>query len=328
MTPPPILPTISAVQRGILLLIAASAVAAQAAVWVGHDGGLREYSAAGELVREYTGYRRPISLVLDAERRRLWFLDSYDYKLVCFDVDAGKEAFAVAGAAHAPAVGTSKLNVYVLEKRPFEPSLSVDVGDGSVWVADFYGHEVARYDASGQEIFRSAAFHEPFAVAALGDCNAWVAGGIRTLSLVGPACDTKFNMSGVNEARALGYDASRDLVWVADYRNNRVFAINREGRLKRKGTNVELPDKLAVDAARGLVWVGTTYAGVFKISADQETITGPLAEPDSLVALDVDADGRLWVAYDEAGEVVCYSPAGEEVLTLKRVKDLTGLAAE
>jgi sugar lactone lactonase YvrE len=316
------------VTRGILLLIAASALTAHAAVWVGYEDGLREYSAAGELVREYTSYRRPVSLAFDAERRRLWFLDSYDYKLVCFDVDAGKEAFAVAGAAHAPAVGTSKLNVYVLEKRPFEPSLSVDVGDGSVWVADFYGHEVARYDASGGEIFRSAAFHEPFAVAALGDCNAWVAGGIRTLSLVGPACESKYNMSGVNEARALAYDASRDLIWVADYRNNRVFAINREGRLKRKGTNVELPDKLAVDSARGLVWVGTTYAGVFKISVDQEKISGPLAEPESIVALDVDAEGRLWVAYDEEEEIVGYSPGGEALLTIKRVKGMTGLAAE
>ncbi len=314
--------------RRVTIIVLIAAGMAQAAVWVGYEGGLRRYSDEGEHVRTYDNYRRPISLALDVERRRLWFLDAYDYSLVYFDVDAGKEVFRVRGAAHAPAIGTSDLRLYLLEKRPIEPSLSLDEGDGSVWVADFYGHQVAKYDVEGNEVFRSASFHEPFAVAALGDCNAWVAGGIRTLSLVGPECETKRNMSGVNEARALAYDATRELVWVADYRNNRVFAIHREGRLKRRITGVELPVQLAVDDARGNVWVATHYAGILKISADAEKITGSIPEPDSVAALDVDAGGRLWVAYDEAEEIVCYSPLTEKLITIKRVNKPTGVAAE
>lgn len=309
----------------VILIVAA---AAQAAVWVGREGGLNQYSDEGEYVRSYEGYRRPISLALDTERRRLWFLDAYDYSLVCFDVDGGREIFRVRDAAHAPAIGTSDLRLYLLEKRPIEPTLSLDAGDGSVWIADFYGHQVAKYDVEGKEVFRSGSFHEPFAVAALGDCLAWVAGGIRTLSLVGPACETKRSMTGVHEARALAYDAARDLVWVADYRNNRVFAINREGGLKRKVTGVELPAYLAVDDTRGTVWVATHYAGIVKISADKEEITASLPEPESVAALDVDAAGRLWVAYDEAEEIICYSPLAEKLLTIKRVNKPTGVAAE
>jgi len=309
----------------VILVIAA---AAQAAVWVGHEGGLNQYSDEGEYVRNYDGYRRPISLALDAARRRLWFLDGYDYSLVCFDVDGGRELFRVAEAAHAPGIGTSQLGLYVLEKRPIEPSISLDAGDGAVWVADFYGHEVAKYDDAGNEVFRSASFHEPFAVAALGDCWAWVAGGTRTLSLVGPECETQRSMAGVNEGRALAYDAARDLVWVADYGNNRVFAINREGRLKRKVTGVELPTNLAVDDARGTVWVARHYAGIVKISADKEEITASIPDPESVAAIDVDGAGRLWVAYNEAEEIICYSPSGEKLLTIKRVKKPTGVAAE
>jgi streptogramin lyase len=312
----------------IITAIIITAGAVQAAVWVGYDGGLSQYTEDGEFVRGYAEYRRPISLVLDAERRRLWFLDAYDYSLVCFDIDADNELLRVKGAAHAPAIGTSDLRLYLLEKRPIEPSLALDAVNGSVWIADFYGHQVAKYDADGTEIFRSGSFHEPFAVAVLDDCSAWVAGGIRTLSLVGPECDTKQNMPGVNEARALAYDATRELVWVADYRNNRIFAINREGRLKRRVTGVELPAELAVDEARGNVWVATQYGGVVKISADAEKITGSIPEPESVAALDVDGKGRLWVAYDETEEITCYSPTAEKVLTIKRLKNPTGVAAE
>ncbi len=314
--------------RLLLTTFIITAVSAHAAVWVGYDGGLSQYTDGGELVRSYPDYRRPISLVLDAERRRLWFLDAYDYSLICFDVDAERELHRISGAAHAPSIGTSDLRLYRLEKRPIEPSLALDAVTGSIWVADFYGHQVAKYDDAGKEIFRSASFHEPFAVAVLNDCSAWVAGGVRSLSLVGPECDTQQNMPGVNEARALAYDATRELVWVADYRNNRVFAINREGRLKRKVTGIELPAKLAVDETRGNVWVATQYGGIVKISADAEKITGSIPEPESVAAFDVDAAGRLWVAYDEAEEIVCYSPTAEKILTIKRVKNPTGVAAE
>jgi streptogramin lyase len=316
------------VNRLLITAFIVAGAAAQAAVWVGYDGGLNQYTDDGEYVRRYDGYRRPISLRLDGERRRLWFLDAYDYSLVCLDVDAEKELLRVSGAAHAPAIGTSDLRLYRLEKRPIEPSLALDAVNGSVWVADFYGHQVAKYDLTGKEVFRSGSFHEPFAVAVLGDCSAWVAGGTRTLSLVGPECNAKRSMPGVNEARALAYDAARELVWVADYRNNRVFAINRDGGLKRKVTGVELPVRLAVDGARGNVWVATQYGGIVKISADAEKITGSVPEPESVAALVVDGRGRLWVAYDEAGEVVCYSPTAEKLLTVKGVKNPIGVAAE
>ena len=248
--------------------------------------------------------------------------------LVCFDVEADKEAFRIRDAAHAPAIGSSDHRIYRLEKRPIEPSIALGPGDGSVWVADYYGHQVAKYDADGKEVFRSSSFHEPFAVAVLADCSAWVAGGIKTLTLVGPECQSKQTMSGVNEARALAYDAARELVWVADYRNNRVFAMNSEGRLKRRVTGVELPAQLSVDDARGNVWVATHYAGIVKISADAEKITGSIPEPESVAALDVDGDGRLWVAYDQTEEIICYSTLADKVLTIKRVNIPTGVAAE
>lgn len=314
-------------KRACLIFCAAFSTA-QAAVWVGYDGGLAQYTDAGEFVHRFDNYRRPVSLILDRERRRLWFIDAYDYKLVCFDVDAGAEVFAVAAAAHSPDIGTTDLKLYLSDKRPIEPSLALDGGDGGVWLADFFGHQVAKYDAAGKEIFRSGAFHEPFAAAALGDGFAWVAGGVRTLNLVGPDGKSALSQSGVNEARALGYDATRGLAVVADYRNNRILGVDRSGRMKRRVTGVELPFALAVDAARGVVWVATDYERVKKISLDNEEIAATVGEQESIAALALDGEGRVWVAYGEAGEVVCYSPAGEKVASIAKVKKPTGVAAE
>jgi len=308
----------------ILFLVAP----AFASVWVGYDGGLAQYTDDGDFVQRYEDYRRPVSLQLDAQRGHLWFIDAYDYKLVCFDVAAGTALFFITDAAHTADITTSDIRIYLREKRPVEPSLALDAGDGGVWLADFYNHEIAKYSAEGKELFRTGAFHEPFAIAALGDGSAWVAAGIRTLNLVGADGKTELSQAGVNEARALAYDKERELVWVADYRNNRVLGVTRRGQLKRKITRIELPSALAVDAARGIVWVATHYAGILRISADDEEITGAIAEPESISALTLDAEGRLWVAYDEDGEVIRYSPAGEREVVIKRVNTPTGIAAD
>ena len=79
-------------------------------------------------------------------------------------------------------------------------------------------------------------------------------------------------MTGVNEARDLAFDDERNLVWVADYRNNRVFAINREGRLKRKVTGVELPERLAVDAEEyGHFVIASTSSKMWPVVGSQRS---------------------------------------------------------
>jgi DNA-binding beta-propeller fold protein YncE len=313
--------------RGLLALYVLAACAA-ATVWVGYDGGLAQYDDAGTLIHRYDDYRRPISLLLDRERRRLWFLDAYDYRLVCFDVDRGKELFAVANAATAPSVASSGLKLYVAEKRPVEPSLGWDPGDGSIWVADFYGHQLARYDAAGNELFRVSNFHEPFAVAPVGDGTAWVTGSIRTVALVDAAGKTKLSQAGVNEARALAYDAVAGVVWVADYRNNRVLALDGNGMLKRKVLGVELPFALAVDGPGGVVWVASQYGGVKKIAAADAEAAVDVADSENVTALALDGAGTLWAAVAEEGVVLGFGADGEPRVRITGIKTPTGLAAE
>jgi len=315
--------------RGITFLsVLICAAAARSLVWVGYDGGLTQYDDNGKYLKRVENYRRPIALRLDSERRRLWFLDAADYKLVCLDADSGGELRVVPKAAHPAEVGSSNLKIYMLEKRPVEPSLGLDPVDGSVWVADFYGHELARYDAEGKQLFRTGGFHEPFGVAPLGDGTAWIAAGIHTLSLIGPDGVSKQDQAGVNEARALAFDGGRALVWIADYRNNRILGIDRNALLKKKIGGVELPLALAVDGANGFVWVATQYGGLKRITATAEAVTVTIDTPETPAALTVDKNGRLWAAFPDAGEVVCYSPAGDRVCEITRIKSPSGVAAE
>jgi sugar lactone lactonase YvrE len=304
------------------------ASAAYAAVWVGYDGGLAVYTASGEFVDKFEDYRHPVSLQLDAENRRLWFIDAYDYKLVCMDLDRRLELFRVERAAHAPEVGSSDLRIYRLEKKPVEPSISLDAGDGGVWVADFYGHQIAKYDDAGKPLFRTGAYHEPLAIAALGDGRAWAAGGIRTLNLVGADGKSALDQAGVNEARSLSYDAEQGLVWVADYRNNRVLAVARDGKMKRRITGVELPSLVVADGGRGVVWVATHYKGIVKIDAAAEKIVATIPEPIDVSAMALAGDGGLWVTYDEEGSAVRYSAAGEKLTTINRVGTPMGIAVD
>ncbi len=301
---------------------------AGAAVWVGYDGGLAHYGDDGKLLARYDNYRRPVSLTLDRERARLWFIDSYDYKLVCFDVKTGTELFAVTGAAHVPDVTTTDLKSYLSSHRPVEPSLALDAGDGGVWLADFYGHQLAKYDAEGRELFRSSVVHEPFAVAPLGDGSAWVAGSPRTLDFIGPDGKSALSQAGVNEARGLYYDDARDLLVVADYRNNRVLGVDRAGRMKRKITGVELPFAVIAADAAAAAWVATDYAGVKKISLDEEKVIGDAEDSEEADAINLDGAGRLWAAFAEAGELRCYGADGKLLTTIPRLKTPVGVAAE
>ena len=327
MTFPPAIGNIRRMKRGLILMTFVAAAASRAATaWVGYEGGIGQYDERGDLVRRWEGYRRPVSLCYDAASGRLWFIDAYDYTLVCLDVASGTEVFRIKNAAHASSLAGGNLKVYLLEKKPVEPALALDPGDGSAWLADFYGHELARYDATGKEIFRGAGFHEPFAVAPLGDGRAWVSASIRTLSLVGADGAEVKNQTGVNEARALAYDAVAGLVWVADYRNNRVLAMTADATLKKKISGIELPNALV--AASGVAWVATQYEGIKKITAAEEKVAAAITTSENAAALAPDGAGGVWAAFPDAGAVIRYDGDGNVVTKIERLPRPAAVAAE
>lgn len=312
----------------LILIFTLSPFAAATTVWVGSAAGVAAYDDAGALLYRAGDYRRPLSLAVDAGRDQIWFIEGYDYRLVCLNASTGQEKFSSAKAVSPPEVGTSDLKTYTLEKRPVEPSLSLDPGDGGVWVADFYGHKIAKYDAAGREVFRAAGFHEPFAVVALGDGRAWVSGGIRTIDLIKEGGARELSQPGVNEPRGLTYDPAADILWVADYRNSRVLGVDRAGRLKKRVTGVELPWLLAYDQKNGVLWVATHYAGIARVDEGNEKVSGWISPGDTPAAITLDREGRLWVAYADAGEVRRISPAGEVTTVLTRLTAPTAIAAE
>jgi len=297
-------------------------------VCVGSASGVASYDDDGTLLYRNGDYRKPLSFVLDFERNQLWFIDGYDYRLICLDSATGKEKISVAKAVSPPEIGSSDLKTYTLEKRPVEPSLSLDAGDGGVWVADFYGHKIAKYDAEGREVFRAGGFHEPFAVAALGDGKAWVASGIAAIALVNAGGARELTQPGVNEPRGLAYDPGADLVWVADYRNSRVLGVDRAGRLKKRITGIEMPTRLAFDGRRGTLWVATTYAGIARVDAARERVLGWVVADDNPAAIDLDREGNLWVAYPDEGMIRRITPEGEVSEFISRVTAASAVAAE
>jgi DNA-binding beta-propeller fold protein YncE len=309
----------------IAFIFAAFVSGAAADVWVGYEGGLAKYTDEGERILDVSRYRNPVSLALDRERGRLWFVEQYDYTVVCVDIVTGKELFRFNDVVHTPPTVTT--DTYSSAEVETPPGLAVDEDNGFVWVADLYAHQVARLDENGFELWRSSDFHEPYAVTVATDGSGWVVGGISDIFHLSPEGETLYKRKkALNEPRDVDLDEGRDLIWVAEYGNSRVLAVDYEGNLRRKVT-VELPWSLAVDPNDGSVWAASIYDKVYKISpsgAVELTVDRFETPADIKVAADLGA----WVADRGDDRVTLLSFEGERLLKIDGVRKPASLAVE
>jgi DNA-binding beta-propeller fold protein YncE len=309
----------------ILLINAVLSSSAGADVWVAYEGGIGRYTDDGERVLNVTRYRNPSSLAVDTERGRLWFVEQYDYTIVCIDTVSGKELFRLKDAVHPPPPVTT--DTYSSTEADNPPGWAVDVNDGSLWVADLYGHQVARFDESAHELWRSSDFHEPYSVTVAKDGSGWVVGGIGDIFHLTPEGEVIYKRKkGLKEPRDVTIDATRGLVWVAEYGNSRLLAIDYDGNLRRK-VAVELPWNISVNPDDGSVWAASTYENVYKISSGGkvELTVNRFETPADLVVV---PGLGVWVADSGDDRIVLLNTDGERVLKIDDVPKPDSLAVE
>jgi DNA-binding beta-propeller fold protein YncE len=308
-----------------LVVIGAFVSTAAAGVWVAYEGGIGLYGDDGETVLEVPRYRNPASLTLDGERGRLWFVEQYDYTVVCIDTVSGKELLRLEDVVHPQPTVTP--DTYSSTEAETPPGLAVVRSDGTLWVADIYAHQVALLDEDGSGIWRTSDFHKPYAVADAPDGSAWIVGGISDvfhLSRDGEVLHKR--KKGLGEPRDVAVDAGRALVWITDYGNGRVIAVDYDGNLLRK-IAVELPWSITVDPENGTVWAVSAYDKVYKISSDGDLeLTVDRFETPADVAV---APGLgVWVADRGDDRVTLLSTDGERLLKIDGVRKPVSLAVE
>jgi DNA-binding beta-propeller fold protein YncE len=308
-----------------LLVIGAFVSTAAAGVWVAYEGGISLYGDDGERVLDVTRYRNPASLTLDGERGRLWFVEQYDYTIICIDTVSGKELLRLEDVVHPQPTVTT--DIYSSTEAETPPGLAVVRSDGNLWVADIYAHQVALLDENGSEIRRTSDFHEPYAVAVAPDGSAWIVGGISDVFHLSPDGEVLHKRKkGLREPRDVAVDAGSKLVWIAEYGKSQVIAVDYDGNLRRK-VAVELPWSIAVDPENGNVWAASAYDKVYKISpgGDVELTVDRFETPADVA---VTPGLGVWVADRGDDRVALLSADGERLLNIDGVRKPVSLAVE
>jgi PKD repeat protein len=143
-------------------------------------------------------------------------------------------------------------------------SVSVNKADGSCWVADSAGNEVAHlaWDSflDGTELFRKACFSHPLSVSAnWRDGSCWVADSMNN-QVVHLAEDGAGLWRGGDFAfpRAVCVDTKDGTCWVADTNNNQVVHLDTNGTELWRGGSFSQPKALSVNQADGSCWVADT----------------------------------------------------------------------
>ncbi len=199
-------------------------------------------------------------------------------------------------------------------------SLSSNLVDGSVWVADSYYDQVTKLDNVDGTTLLTVAGMVPYSVSVnSSDGSVWVADFVnnRVIKLLSDITDgytigtdtgSHLVINGFNHPRSVSVNPITGVVWIADTSNNRIVRLSPDvpdgyditvdiGKHVVKD-GFSQPYVVSVNVADGTVWVAD-YANkqVVKLSA---TGTTELARMDGFnqpIALDTNPiDGSVWIA--------------------------------
>jgi DNA-binding beta-propeller fold protein YncE len=196
-------------------------------------------------------------------------------------------------------------------------ALSVNLADGSCWVADEASNEVVHLRVDGVELWRGGAFDSPQGVSVNPtDGSCWVSdsGNGQVVRLAGDGTEL-LRLGGFNWPAAISVNAADGSCWVADEQADLPgpavvhLAANGTELLRIAGLWGE---SLSVNQADGSCWASDTLnADVLRLTGDgTELWRGPLASHS--VSVDP-TDGSCWVVDSSGSQVVRLAEDGTEL---------------
>lgn len=204
--------------------------------------------------------------------------------------------------------------------------------DGSIWVSR--GEHIQHFSATGSLIkaFTSDRFITALAIA--NDGSVWLASGNRLLHFTAegnlitqaknPACPTATLTYNPESSMRLA-DGS---VWVADFQNNRMQHLTKDGKLLTEINNLKSVNVFGnVNAwftvtEDNTLWVETDLK-LFQFSADGKLIhinkSGACQDNvDNALGISVAPDGSLWVNNDLNAQIQHYAADGQFIAAIDR----------
>jgi DNA-binding beta-propeller fold protein YncE len=235
-------------------LLAAADVAANPRngdVWVADQGGGRLviYQNGSGVTVTVPGFQLPTAVAVDPSNTTAWVCDAS--RGLVYHVRRDGQVYP---APIGPLV------------HPVDSA--VDPFSGDVWICEFGGDRVRRYDGAG--VFQwSLAVPGPSRVAVDSTTQeAWVTSfEDATVTHVSPGGQVLGTYQNFVAPLGVAVDSPRDLIWIADPYAARVTALHRDGQEAFHVTGLTDAGELSVDAATGEAWVVLgTIGSVLRIS--------------------------------------------------------------
>jgi len=179
-------------------------------------------------------------------------------------------------------------------------SVSVDVADGSCWVADGVGNRVVHLAADGTQLSSTPGFYLLASVSVdPGDHSCWVAdtGNNRVVHLDSNG-DVQSITPGFNQPMSVSVSPDHSC-WVADTANSQVVHLAANGDEVWRGSNFTNPGAVSVSSVDGACFVADTGGGhIVRLAANGQEVwrVGSPQALDNPLAVAVDpGDGSCWV---------------------------------
>lgn len=307
----------------IILVVFAGAACGD--IWIGLEGSLNKYADDGETLKVMSQYRNPVALTADHARNRLWFVDQYDYTLICLDAETGEEIYRMRDVASKPGTDAVSTDLYSSDGIEPAPAMAVYEADGSLWVADLYAHQIVKLDVYGEEVLRKSGFRQPYLIAVEPETgNVWVNSGESQLLRLDDNGERWDKRSGVNRPRTAAVCPQTGDIWVADYGNCLVRIMEVSGKLLENIDVDEPPVSLCINDD-GTAWVIMEY----EIALLLDDAGNELAEFDRLekpFAIDGDGSGSVWVLDPAPGEAVHIDANGDKVRVISGLNGALSIA--
>ncbi|RKY03626.1 hypothetical protein DRP77_05735 [Candidatus Poribacteria bacterium] len=253
--------------RSILALTACLAVVSGAA-WGGYNpGDAWLVDQGGQIIRVtaenkidpqvISGFKQPVVAAVNPSDGSLWVADSAAQVLVKFGADKTQKA--------------------MIKGIVTPSSISLNPVDGSVWVGMENG--VAKFDASGKQIFKIGGIREAYVAVNPNDGTCWVTDAGRSgnppgkvLKLGPDGSQLLVIDKGFTEPKGVAVYPKDGSAWVVDSQGNKVVKLDANGNTVVTLDNLNFPTCVAVNWKDGTAWISTQDGRLLKVSPDGKVI--------------------------------------------------------